>query len=81
MKDLHEACRAAADRALAEYDFEPDVVSGTGSWNGDDDRNDEWTCVLSMEDEVGRPYSCGFIVRFGPGTAVVTEAYPGDPHG
>lgn len=78
MQDLHDARKAAAEEALAEYDFQPDMVSETGSWDSDD-RNDEWTCILSMDGAEG-PYACGFIVRFEPGSAIVAEAYPGDPH-
>lgn len=79
MTDLHAARRAAADEALANHDFEPDMVTGTGSWDTEDDRHGEWTCVLSMDGPCGA-YACGFIVRFQPGTAVVAEAYPGDPY-
>ena len=52
--------------------------SGTGSWDADD-RHAEWTCVLSMDgpDETD---TCGYVVRFEPGTATVCEAHPGDPH-
>ena len=78
MKDFHDAHTAAADEAFPDYDFEPDMVSETGSWDSDD-RNDEWMCILSMDGSDG-PYVCGFIVRFEPGTAIVVEAYPGDPH-
>ena len=80
MIDLHDARKRAADKAFADYDFEPGVVTGDTKWDADDDRHDEWTCVLSMDDEESHPYSCGFVVRFEPGTATVTEAYPGDPH-
>ncbi len=79
MTSLYDARKAAANGALAKYDFEPAMVSGTSSWNAEDDRYNEWTCVLSMDGELG-PYTCGFIVRFVPGTATVREAYPGDPH-
>lgn len=79
MTDLHDARRRAADEARADHDFEPDMVTTTGSWDTDYDRHDEWTCLLSMHGPVGT-YACGFIVRFGPGTAIVGEAYPGDPH-
>ena len=45
MPDLHDARKASADEALADYDFEPDVVTGTGSWDTPDDQHGEWTCV------------------------------------
>jgi hypothetical protein len=78
MTDLHDARRVAADKALAEHDFEPNMVSGSTAWDTDD-RYDEWTCVLSMDGQ-HKPYTCGFVVRFEPGTGVVREAHPGDPH-
>lgn len=79
MSDLHDARKEAADKALADHDFEPDTVSGAGSWDTGGDRHGEWTCLLSMDGEDGL-YAFGFIVRFRPGTAIVGEAYPGDPH-
>ena len=79
MIDLHAARKAAANKSLAEHDFEPDTVCDTGTWNTDDDRHDEWTCLLSMDGQ-DEAYACGFVVRFKPGTATVSEAYPGDRH-
>jgi hypothetical protein len=78
MTDLHDVRKSAADKALAEQDFEADIVTGTGSWDADDP-HDEWTCVLSM-DGLGENYICGFVVRFEPGTANLCEAYNCDPH-
>lgn len=80
MDGMHAARKEAADKALAEHDFEPSMVTGTGPWDTEGDRNDEWVCVLSMDDPDGEPHACGFIVRFEPGTATVIEAYHGDPH-
>jgi hypothetical protein len=80
MADLHAARKEAADEALADHDFEPEMVTDTGSWDTEGDRHDEWTCVLSMDDEESQPYACGFLVRFKPGSATVREAYPGDRH-
>jgi hypothetical protein len=80
MNDLHEARKIAADKALAEYDFEPNMTIDAESWDTEHDRNSEWTCVLSIEDDDHNPYTCGFIVRFEPGTATVIEGYIGDPH-
>lgn len=80
MDDLHAARKEAADKTLAEHDFEPSMVTDTRPWDTEGDRNDEWVCVLSMDDPDGEPYTCGFIVRFEPGTAIVIEAHSGDPH-
>jgi hypothetical protein len=80
MNGLHEARILAADKALTEYDFEPNMTIDADSWDTEDDRNNEWTCVLSMEDDDHNSYTCGFIVRFEPGTATVIEACTGDPH-
>ena len=79
MIDLFADRKAAADKALAEHDFEPDMVSGSSSWDTIDDRQDEWTCVLSMDGQESA-YACGFVVRFEPGTATISEAFSGDPH-
>jgi hypothetical protein len=80
MEDLHAARKEAADKALAEYDFQPSMVTDTGPWDTEGDRSGEWVCVLSIDDPDGEPYACGFIVRFELGTANVIEAHPGDPH-
>src|SRR5258708_5606819 len=80
MDDIYSARRKAADKALAEHDFEPSMVTDPRPWNTSDDRHNEWTCVLSMDDEDCHPYTCGFIVRFHQGTDIIREAYPGDPH-
>jgi hypothetical protein len=79
VSNLHDARRVAADKALAEHDFGPDMVSGSTAWDTDDDRHDEWTCVLSMDGQESAS-ACGFVVRFEPGTGVVRDAHPGDPH-
>lgn len=72
--------RDAAESALSSYDFgEESVFIDNGRWDGDD-ANDEWTCLMRMESSSGEEYRQGFIVRFKPGTAEVTEAYPGDIH-
>jgi hypothetical protein len=52
--------KSAADKALADFDFEPDRVSESGAW--DTESGDEWTCILSMDGEDG-PHQRGFIVR------------------
>jgi hypothetical protein len=80
MDDRHQARSSSADQALAEYDFDPNMTIDADSWNTEDDRNNEWTCVLSMEDDDRHSYRCGFIVRFEPGMATVIEAFVGDRH-
>jgi hypothetical protein len=80
MNDLFEVRKIAADEGLAAYDFEPSTTIDAGSWGTEDDCHNEWTCVLSMEDEDCNSQTCGFIVRFEPSTANVIEAYVGDPH-
>lgn len=74
---LDKARTEAADAAYVNHDFEPNMVTDSTAWNKD---GDEWTRVLSMDDDDHNPYSCGFIVRFRPGGHEVAFSCAGDRH-
>lgn len=77
---MNQQRKTNADQAFTNYDFEPNQVVQDYQWNTDDDKLNEWTKLLQMEDENLNPFKQAFIVRFIPNTNEVTEAYQGDPH-